>query len=198
MRVTASAEEKASGAPLPLLSHIFPIFLTINMKQLNQTHIPPLLAKWQLSHTRGRSLSSTAIFFFFFGVRNSLALPCSPSFDSTGVKQSLTFCPLRTTQNGFKTVPRCHRQARLKGYFWRNGHAHKYPHRVLRNKKKKRKTPDDVIKRSETERKKEGRKERRGNIHQINTSVALIVISPPWRSLRRARQAAKRDLSMQS
>lgn len=38
----------------------------------------------------------------------------------------------------------------------------------------------------------------RGNIHQINTSVALIVISPPWLLLCHARQAAKRDLSMQS
>lgn len=38
----------------------------------------------------------------------------------------------------------------------------------------------------------------RGNIHQINTSVALIVICLPWLLLCHARQAAKRDLSMQS
>lgn len=86
--------------------------------------------------TRGRGLPSIVIpLFFSLGVRNSLALPCFPSFDSTGVKQSLISRPLRTTQNGFKAVPRRHRQARLKGYFWRNGHAHKYPHGVLRNKK---------------------------------------------------------------
>lgn len=56
----------------------------------------------------------------------------------------------------------------------------------------------------EKEEKKERKKEGwcvlvgRGNIHQINTSVALIVISPPWLLLCHARQAAKRDLSMQS
>ena len=49
------------------------------------------------------------------------------------------------------------------------------------------------------ERERERERERwRGNIHQINTSVALIVISPPWLLLCHARQAAKRDLSMQS
>ena len=50
------------------------------------------------------------------------------------------------------------------------------------------------------EKERERKRERwwRGNIHQINTSVALIVISPPWLLLCHARQAAKRDLSMQS
>lgn len=58
-RVAASEEKKkkkeASGAPLSLLSHIFPIFLTINMEKLNKTHISTLLAKWQLSHTEEAS-----------------------------------------------------------------------------------------------------------------------------------------------
>lgn len=67
--------------------------------------------------------------------------------------------------------------------------------------KKKKKTQDDVIKRSGTERKKEGRRERRGNLHQMNTSVAVIVISPAWRLLAAAaalHKRPKRDLSMQT
>lgn len=148
--------------------------------------------------THGRGLPSIVIFFLFFpGVRNNLALPCFPSFDSTGVKQSLTYhrkmalklCRVATGRPGWKAISGemdTHINI-LTGCFVIKG-----------EKKHTKKIADDVIKRSETERKNEGREERRGNIHQINTSVALIVISPSWRSLRRARQAAKRDLSMQS
>lgn len=154
--------------------------------------------------TRGRGLPSIVIFlFFFFFPVSGIVSPSpvsphptqrvwnSPSYPVLSVphKMALKLCLAATGGPGWKAISGemdTHINI-LTGCF------------VI--KKKKPKTPDDVIKCGETERRKgkeEGRKERGGNIHQINTSVALIVISPPWRSLRRARQAAKRDLSMQS
>lgn len=186
--------------PLPLLSHIFPIFLTINMGKLNKMHISTLLAKGRLSHTEE---ASHQLWFLFFFIMSGIVSPSpvsphstqrvwnSPSYHVLSVrhKMALKLCLAATGRPGWKAISGemdthiniltgcfVKKKGKKKNTRWR--------YKMQWNRKKGRR--------------KERRRERRGNIHQINTSVALIVISPPWRSLRRARQAAKRDLSMQS
>lgn len=97
-------EWNAPWAVLPLLSHILPIFLTINIEKPNKTHISSLALNYRYQGKRGLLINCEFllpflffIFSFFFSFpllavsehRNSRALCCFPSFDSTGAKQSL-------------------------------------------------------------------------------------------------------------
>lgn len=87
---------------LLLLSHILPIFLTINIEKPNKTHISSPVRNDGYQGKKGAAHKlqiSIAVLFILLLLllpslavsehRNSRALCCFPSFDSTGAKQSL-------------------------------------------------------------------------------------------------------------